>query len=96
MRSEPEGSSGSVSTAIPPAARTASTISGVAGGDGHRTDPRRQGLVQNPDDHRNAADVGQRLARQTGRRHARGDQDDRVHDGGSGPQIFADRLREGR
>ena len=79
IRSEPEGRSGSVSTARPPAARTASTISASPAATATGPTPAASACAQHAHDHRHAADVGQRLAGQAGRGHARGDEDDRVH-----------------
>jgi hypothetical protein len=73
MRSEPEGSSGSVKTARPPAfsmhlrisTSPAATTTGSQPG-GHRPGP-------DPHDHRHPGDCRQRLARQAGRGHTGGD-----------------------
>ncbi len=77
-RSDPDGSAGSVSTARPPAARTAVGDFRVATGDGHRADPGLPPTFQHMHDHRLAVDIGQRLAGQARGGHAGGDDDDRV------------------
>ena len=62
---------------VPPAAFTASAISALGAGDDHRADVRLHRPPPDLHDHRLAADVGERLAGQPRRRHARRDEDDR-------------------
>ena len=51
---------------------------GLVGRDHDRAEPGLHGAAPDMDDHRLAVDVGQRLARQPGRGHAGGDENDGV------------------
>ena len=81
-RSDPDGSAGSVSTARPPAARTAVTISGSPQATATGPISGLPPTLQHMHDHRLAADVGQRLAGQARGGHTGGDHDDWVQAGG--------------
>ena len=70
---------GSVSTARPPAASIAATISGSAAATTTGPSPAAIGPRPDPHDHRHAGDIGQRLAGQPGRGHAGRDEQDRIH-----------------
>ena len=68
---------------------------GFPRGDGEGADSRLPRAVQHMGDHRPAGDLGQRLARQPGGRHAGRDNDDGAQAGGSGNDD-AGRLSGGR
>ena len=78
MRSEPETWSPRVITARPPAASMAAAISAQSVATTTGPIPAASALAQHVHDHRQAGDVGERLARQPARRHAGGNEDEDV------------------
>ena len=76
MRSEPEGWSARVMMARPPAFSTAVAMVSSSVGDHDRAEPGRLGAAEHLHDHRQAGDIGQRLAGQPGRGHAGRDEDE--------------------
>ena len=95
MRSEPDSWSLRVITASKPCALTASAMASRVGRHDDAAKPAFHGALGDMDDHRPAGNVGQRLARQAGRGHAGGDQDEGGHEVRKQAEMAGSKVSKG-